>query len=224
MRILISDDHMVLRKGLIHILSDEYPGAVFIETSNAADSIKWLNNEIFDLLILDIFLQDRNGLEVLQEVKRLRPCLPVLVLSSAPEEQLAERVLKAGANGYLNKQAAGEEIINAIANILSGDKYVSDLLAERFADCFAPSERQHYDALSNREYSVLQLLLCGKSIKEIAHDLHVSPKSVSTYHLRIWNKLRVSNDIELFRYAMEHELAEMMVVPLECPCPFGKGV
>jgi two-component system, NarL family, invasion response regulator UvrY len=211
MRILIADDHGVLRKGLIQILSDEYSNAEFVEACTTPETLKCLSQGPWDVLVLDIFMPGRSGLEVLNEVARLYPGLPVLVLSSAPEEQLAIRVLKAGASGYLNKQAAAEELVNATAKVLSGGKYVSSTLAERLAEHLAPAEKPPHHRLSDREYTVLRLLVSGKSIKEIAGDLFLSPKTVSTFHTRIWDKLHVSNDIELVRYALAHGLAEKVI-------------
>jgi two-component system, NarL family, invasion response regulator UvrY len=213
MRILIADDHVALRKGLIQILSDEYPNAEFIEASNTMETVNWLSDKTCDILILDIFMPGRSGLEVLHEVNRLYPNIPVLVLSSAPEDQMAVRVLKAGARGYLNKQAATEDLVSAVAKVLSGGKYVSAALAERLAGQLTLSDRPLHHALSDREYTVLRLLVSGKSIKEIAYDLALSPKTVSTFHTRIWEKLRVHNDIELFRYAIAHELVEKGLKP-----------
>ena len=208
MKMLIADDHEVLRKGLIQILSDAYPNAEFAEASTTPETLKFLSHQPWDVLVLDIFMPGRSGLEVLSEVSRLYPNLPVLVLSSAPEEQLAIRVLKAGASGYLNKQAAAEQLVTAVAKVLSGKKYVSPPLAERLAEQLTLQEKPLHFRLSDREYTVLRLLVSGKSIKEIADDLSLSPKTVSTFHTRIWEKLLVHNDIELVRYALAHGLVE----------------
>lgn len=208
MKILIADDHAVLRKGLIQILSDACPNAEFAEASTTPETLKFLSHQAWDILVLDIFMPGRSGLEVLSEVNRLYPNLPVLVLSSAPEEQLAIRVLKAGASGYLNKQAAAEQLVTAVAKVLSGKKYVSPPLAERLAEQLTFQEKPLHYRLSDREFTVLRLLVSGKSIKEIADDLSLSPKTVSTFHTRIWEKLLVHNDIELVRYALAHGLVE----------------
>jgi two-component system invasion response regulator UvrY len=205
-RVLIADDHVVLRKGLMQILSEEYPDAQFVQASTTPETLRCLAQQSWDVLVLDIFMPGRSGLEVLYDVKRQHPNLPVLVLSSAPEEQLAIRVLKAGASGYLNKQAAPEELVTAVAKILSGGRYVSAAMAERLAAEISQPDRPPQDKLSDREYTVLQLLVAGKSIKEIADELSLSPKTISTFHTRIWEKLRVNNDVELVRYALEHGL------------------
>ncbi|HTY64181.1 MAG TPA: response regulator transcription factor [Acidobacteriota bacterium] len=208
MRVLIADDHAALRKGLIQIISDAYPNTEFIEASNTPNTIKLLLQGQYDLVILDIFMPGRSGLEVLHEAKGIKPSPPVLVLSSAPEDQMAIRVLKAGADGYLNKQAATEDLVLAVAKLVSGGRYVSSSLAEQLAGQLTTSDRPPHYTLSDREYTVLQLLVSGKSIKEIAFELSLSPKTVSTFHSRIWEKLHVNNDIELFRYAIEHNLTD----------------
>ncbi len=208
MRMLLADDHAILRKGLIQLLMEEFPEAQFGEASTTAETLDSLSQRAWDVLVLDIFMPGRGGLDVLQDVRRLYPSLPVLVLSSAPEEQLAARVLKAGAWGYLNKQAAPEELVKAIRKILAGGLYISAVLAERLAEELRqPAHRPLHDSLSDREFAVLRLLVVGKSVKAIASELSLSAKTISTYHTRIWQKLHVHNDIALIRYAIEHGLA-----------------
>jgi DNA-binding NarL/FixJ family response regulator len=205
-KILIADDHAVLRKGLIQILADAYPDAQCGETSSTPETIAALARGRWDVLVLDIFMPGRTGLDVLREVRQQHPGLPVLVLSSAPEEQLAVRVLRAGASGYLNKQAAPEELVRAVGRLRAGGRYVGSALAERLAAEIGRAGRTEADRLSDREFAVLQLLLAGRSLKEIAGELAVSAKTVSTYHTRIWEKLGVANDVELIRYALSHGL------------------
>jgi two-component system invasion response regulator UvrY len=207
MRILLADDHEVLRKGLRQILSDSYPDADFGETGNSADTLSLLSREDWDVLILDVFMPGRSGLEALHEARRDYPKLPVLVLSSAPDDQLALRVLKSGASGYLNKRAAAEELVKAVEKLISGGRYVSSETAELLAEESSRAASTPHSSLSNREFEVLRFLVSGKSIKEIASELCLSPKTVSCFHTRIWEKLRVQNDIEMMRYALEHELA-----------------
>lgn len=206
MNILIADDHAVLRKGLVQILAEDYPGAHFGEASTTAETLACLSLQPWDVLVLDIFMPGRTGLEVLHDVRRHHPNLPVLVLSSAPEEQLAVRVLKAGASGYLNKQAAPENLVLAVRKVLAGGRYVSAALAERLATEVSQAGGSPQDKLSDREFEVMQLLLAGRSLKEIAAEISLSPKTVSTFHTRIWEKLRVRSDVELVRYAQEHGL------------------
>ncbi len=207
MKIFLADDHECLRKGLVQILADAFPDARFGEASGAQETLDALERERWDVLVLDIFMPGRSGLEVLHEVRRSHPGLPVLVLSSAPEEQLAIRVLKGGARGYLNKQVAAEDLVGAVRKILAGGRYVSATLAERFAEDFGQAEGMPQDRLSDREYEVLRQLVAGRSIQDIARELSLSPKTISTYHTRIWEKLGVANDVELVRYALSHGLA-----------------
>jgi two-component system, NarL family, invasion response regulator UvrY len=206
MKILLADDHAVLRKGLIQILAEEFPGAQFGEASTTPETQEALSLQRWDVLVLDIFMPGLGGLEVLNNVKRHHPNLPVLVLSSAPEEQLAVRVLKAGAKGYLNKQAAPEELVKAVRRLLAGGRYVSATMAERLAAEISQMEKPLREELSHREYTVLRLLMAGKSIKDISTEMSLSPKTVSTFHTRIWQKLHLRNDVELIRYALEHGL------------------
>ena len=206
MKILIADDHALLRQGLILLLQEAYPGMHFGEAATTPETLAGLARERWDVLVLDIFMPGRTGLEVLHEARRLRPELPVLVVSSAPEEQMAVRVLKAGASGYLNKAMAAEELVRAIGRLLAGGRYVGPALAERLAAEISSSVRSPTGRLSDREFAVLHLLLAGRSIKEIAAELSLSGKTLSTYHTRIWEKLGVRNDVELVHYAVEHGL------------------
>lgn len=206
MNILIADDHELLRRGVIQVLADEYPDTHFTEASTTSETLTRLAQGDWALLILDIFMPGRSGLEVLSEIRRRPLAPPVLVLSSAPEDQMAIRVLKAGAKGYLNKQTAPEHLIEAVEKVLSGGRYVSSALAEQLALEIGQKERIPHFGLSNREYAVLQLLVAGRSISEIASELALSPKTISTYHTRIWEKLGVKNDIEMVRYAISNGL------------------
>lgn len=208
MKILIADDHSILRKGLMQILADEFPEAQFGEASNTPETLERLSREAWDMLVLDIFMPGRSGLEILGDVRRNHPNLPVLALSSAPEDQLAVRVLKSGARGYLNKQTAPEELVNAVRKVLSGGRYISTAVAEMVAAEINYTDGPSHEKLSDREYTVMQLLVAGKSIKAIADELSLSPKTVSTYHARIWGKLGVKNDVEMVRYAFEHGLVQ----------------
>jgi two-component system, NarL family, invasion response regulator UvrY len=208
MDILLADDHPVLRKGLVQVIRDGYPDARFGEAATTAETIEMLAARRWDVLVLDIFMPGRSGLDVLAEVRRTHPELAVLVLSGAPEEQLAVRVLRAGASGYLNKKTAPEELVHAIRRIRSGRRYVSPTVADRLVAELDDTSRGRHASLSDREYLVLQMFLNGKSIKEIADDLGLSPKTISTFHVRIWEKLRVKSDVEMIRYAVEHGMGE----------------
>lgn len=206
MNLLIADDHTLLRRGLLEILAEEFPDAVFGEAATTQETRDRLSERAWDVLVLDIFMPGRSGLEILEDIRRRRPRPAVLVLSSAPEEQLALRVLRAGANGYLNKQAAPEELVHAVRRLLEGRHYVSAGMAERLAAEAGQLQIPAHATLSNREFEVFQLLVSGRSLKEIAQQLSISAKTVSTFHIRIWEKLGVHNDVEMVRYAMEHGL------------------
>jgi two-component system, NarL family, invasion response regulator UvrY len=164
MRILIADDHAVLRKGLIQLLAAELENAQFGEASTTEETLDGLSRHSWDALILDLFMPGRGGLAVLDDVRRQHPKLPVLVLSTASEEQMAARVLKAGARGYLNKQVAAEKLVKAVKKVLAGGRYVSAAMAERLAENIGLADRPLYDGLSGRDYTVLQLLVAGKAI------------------------------------------------------------
>jgi DNA-binding NarL/FixJ family response regulator len=203
MRILIADDHALLRKGLIQVLVEEYPQAQFGEAGTTSETLQSLAMQHWDVLVLDIFMPGGSGLDVLQECARSYSRLPVLVLSSAPEEQLARRVLKAGASGYLNKQAAPEELVSAVKRVAAGRRYVSAALAERLLEeAVSPGSATKVDALSAREFAVLQGIMEGRSIKQIADELSISAKTVSTFHTRIWEKFGVRSDVEMIRHAI----------------------
>lgn len=201
-RILIADDHRVLREGVKQILADAFPGACFGEAGSLAEVLEQLPLKNWSAMLLDVFMPGRGGLEVLPLVRRSHPHVPVLVLSSAPEEQLATRVLRAGAAGYLNKQAAPEELVRALQKVIAGGRYISPALAERLAADASRGEVPPIEKLSAREFQVMQQLVEGKTIKEIAGELGLSVKTVSTFHTRIWAKLRVKNDVELVHYAI----------------------
>ena len=208
MRILIADDHAMLRQGLKQILLEGFPGADLIETGTTQETLDSLRQNPCDLIILDIFMPGRTGLEVLDIVRLEFPGLPVLVLSSAPEEQLAIRVLKAGASGFLNKQAAPEFLIQAVRKILEGGKYVSEAVAQNLAKEAGRANQLPHQTLSDREFQVMRLLVAGKTLKEVAAELCLSSKTISTFHTRIWQKLGVKNDVELVHYALHHRLVE----------------
>jgi DNA-binding NarL/FixJ family response regulator len=206
-RILIADDHAVLREGLKQILVEEFPAAEFRETGTTQETLDCLHSGEWDVLLLDVFMPGRSGLEVLQHARDTQPSLPVLVLSSAPEEQLAIRVLRAGASGYLNKQTAPERLVEAVRRVIAGGRYVSPSIAERLADELSRSSKLPHEALSDREFQVMHMIVSGKSLKEIASELSLSVKTISTFHTRIWEKLDVKNDVELVHYALEHGLS-----------------
>jgi DNA-binding NarL/FixJ family response regulator len=204
-RILITDDHAILRQGLKQILADEIADAKFGEAGDSAQTLILLNKETWDILILDINMPGRNGFEVLDEVRRHFPRLPILVLSSTPEDQLGLRAIRSGAAGYLNKQTAPEQLVDAVRTVLAGGQFISDALAQKIvANLRRDTDRPRHEALSDRELQVFKLTVAGKSQKEIAAELSLSAKTISTFHTRIFEKLGVKNDVELTRYAQEH--------------------
>jgi DNA-binding NarL/FixJ family response regulator len=208
-RVLIADDHPIVRQGLREILTARLGSVAVSEASDAGEAINSLMREDWDLVLLDINLPGRSGLEVLEEAKRLRPKTPVLVLTSYPEEQFAIRSFKLGASGYLTKQSAPDELITAVQRILAGGKYVTASLAERLAaNLGAGSDQAPHEALSNRELQVLRLVALGKSMKAIAGELALSEKTVATYRTRISEKTGLKTNVEIARYALKQGLVE----------------
>jgi two-component system, NarL family, invasion response regulator UvrY len=203
MKILIADDHEILRKGLQELLAQGLPEVTFGEAKDAEEVLEQVENDSWDLLILDITLPGRSGLDVLKDLKLREPELPVLVLSMHPETQYGKRVLKAGASGYMNKDTAPDELINAIRKVMSGRRYVSPVLAEKLAlDLGLGAEKLSHERLSDREIEVLRMLALGKSVSQIAEILHLSVTTVSTYRARILEKLNLTTTAELMHYAL----------------------
>lgn len=208
-KILIADDHPVVREGLRQILARSSDMAVGGEALNGQEVLEKIAAEEWDVIVLDIGMPGRDGLEVLKDIHREQPDLPVLVLSMYPEEQVAIRALKVGAAGYMNKETAPKELVHAIKKIYGGGKYVSPALAEKLASRLdSHAHNAPHEALSDREFQVFRLLASGKEVNEIAEQLFISVKTVRTYRDRIHEKLSVKNDVELARYAMKHGLAE----------------
>ena len=208
-RVLIVDDHAVVRRGLAEILARELQGAVCDEAGNAEQAITKVRCQDWDLLILDIAMPGRSGLDVLRDIKSEFRNLPVLIFSMHAEDQYARRMLKAGADGYLNKESPPEELVKAIKRILSGGRYVSPGLAEKLVlDLREDMLRPLHETLSNRELEVLRMIACGKTVSQIAEELCLSVPTVSTYRGRILEKLRMTNTVELIRYALANHLVE----------------
>jgi DNA-binding NarL/FixJ family response regulator len=210
MKILLTDDHAVVRHGLKQILADEFKQATFGEARNAQEALNKVWKEKWDVVVLDITMPGRSGLEVLREIKKTKPKLPVLVLSMHPEGQFAVRVLKRGASGYMTKESAPEELVGAIKKVLAGGRYVSPSVAEKLANYLSGGEAQKspQEKLSDREFQVLRLIASGKIVSEIAKDLSLSVKTISTYRARILEKMEMKNNAELMHYAMQHQLVE----------------
>ena len=207
MRILIVDDHAMVREGLKRILLDEFKDAEFGEAANATEALAQLWKKPWELVLLDVSMHGRTGLDVLKEIRTSASSVPVLVLSAHPEEQYAVRVLKAGAAGYLVKGSAPQELCRAARRVLSGGKYITPSLAEQLAAQVQASDRPAHESLSNREYQVMLLIAEGKAPKEIGDELSLSVKTVGTYRTRILEKLHLRNNAELMRYVLERDLS-----------------
>ena len=208
-RVLIADDHAIVRNGLRDILTTRLGKVAVSEAKDAREAIDLLIREDWDLVLLDINMPGRDGLEVLEEAKRLRPKTPVLVLTAYPEEQFAIRSFKLGASGYLTKQSATDELVTAVQRILAGGKYITASLAERLAvNLGGIDDQAPHEALSNRELQVLRLIAVGKSIKETAAEMALSEKTVATYRTRISEKTGLKTNVEIARYALKHGLVE----------------
>ncbi len=206
-KILIADDHPVVRQGLKQVLADESDMKVSGEAANANELLQKVRRESWDIVLLDITMPGRGGLEVLKDLRRERGKLPVLVLSMHPEDQFGVRVLKAGAAGYMTKYSAPEELVKAIRKVCAGGKYISPLLAEQLAARLDADEpRPPHEFLSDREYQVMCLIASGKKVGAIAKDLSLSVKTISTYRLRVLEKMLLKTNAELTRYAIERGL------------------
>jgi DNA-binding NarL/FixJ family response regulator len=209
MKILIADDHAVVREGLKQILTG-VPGATDIDdAANGLEVLEKINKKDYDVVILDISMPGKNGLEVLKELKITKPKIPVLMLSIYPEGQYAVRVLRAGASGYLTKDSATEELVNAVEKVFNGGKYITSSLAEKLASDFSPDgDKLPHENLSDREFEVFKMIAAAKSIKEIADKLFISVKTVSTYKARIYEKMNMNSNAEVTQYAFKNGLIE----------------
>jgi two-component system invasion response regulator UvrY len=207
MRILIADDHAVVRQGLKQILAAEFKQAVFGEASTGQQAMELAWRENWDVLVLDITMPGQNGLDVLKSIKKSRPRLPVLMLSMHPEDQFAVRMLKIGAAGYMTKESAPAELVGAVKKVVSGGRYVSPGLAEKMAAYLAIDvQSAPHERLSDREFVVLRLIASGKTVSTIAQELSLSVKTVSTYRTRILVKTGMQNSAELTHYAIQNQL------------------
>lgn len=210
MKILIVDDHAIVRRGLRQLLSDEFGDVQFGEAGNAAEALEQSHRAAWDVIILDISMPGRSGLDVLKEIKKEQPGVPVLVLSMHPEDQLATRALKAGASGYMTKESATEELVGAVSKVLAGGNYVSPNLAELLARDLGreTGDVDLHERLSDREYEVMIMIASGKSVSEIAEELSLSVKTISTYRTRVLDKVHMKSNAELARYAIKHGLVD----------------
>lgn len=208
MKVLIADDHAIVRRGLKDILADEYAAVSVGEARNAQEVFKLVEEQDWDIVVLDISMPGKSGLEVLKELKQARPKTPVLILTTYPEEQYAIRVLKAGAAGYMTKESAPEHLIDAIRKVTRGGRYISPALAELLvASVVADAGKPPHENLSDREYQVLCLIGSGKTVGQIADQLALSVTTVSTYRARILEKMGMKTNAELTHYAISNKLA-----------------
>lgn len=207
-KILIADDHPVVREGLKQIISKASDLNVAGEALDGTQVLDMIAKEDWDVIVLDIGMPGRDGLEVLKEIKRQKPKLPVLILSIYPEEQIAVRTFKIGASGYMNKEAAPKELVNAIRKIYNGGKYVSAALAEHIVADLESEDKKPHELLSDREFQVMRMIASGKNVDEIADELFISVKTVRTYRDRILEKLKLKNDVEIARYAINNKLMD----------------
>ncbi|HEV2455743.1 MAG TPA: response regulator transcription factor [Verrucomicrobiae bacterium] len=209
MKILLTDDHAVVRQGLKLILADRFKRAVFGEARNTQEALARVGKENWDVAVLDVTMPGRSGLEALKEMKRLRPQMPVLVLSMHPEDQFAVRMLKAGAAGYLTKESAGNELVGAIEKVVGGGRYISASLAERMASYLdLDVQKAPHERLSDREFLVLRMIASGKTVSQIARELFLSVKTISTYRARVLEKMDMQNNAELTHYALQKSLVD----------------
>jgi DNA-binding NarL/FixJ family response regulator len=204
LKILTIDDHEVVRRGLKEMFTEE--SATFGEACSGAEAVALARKQSWDIAVLDISLGGRNGLEVLGDLKQLRPRMPVLILSMHAEEQYAVRAFKAGASGYINKASSGEELREAILKIVKGGQYVGPALAEKIVLKLAQPEKVPHESLSNRELEVLCSIASGKTVKETASTLSLSEKTISTYRRRILDKMDMKTNAELTHYAIRNGL------------------
>jgi two-component system, NarL family, invasion response regulator UvrY len=207
-KILIADDHSVVREGVKHILSD-MPEAVISEAGNGQEVLEAMRKKEYDLILLDIAMPGKDGLDILKDIKTEKPQTKVLILSMFPEEQYALRALKSGASGYLTKESIPEELINAIRKVLRGGKYISSDFSDKLLTSLdSDVEKPVHETLSNREYQVMRMIASGKTISEIADELFLSVKTVSTYRTRILEKMNLKNNAEVMHYAVRNGIIE----------------
>jgi DNA-binding NarL/FixJ family response regulator len=206
-RVLIADDHAVVREGLKQIVSETHDKQVAGEAGTGHDVLDFVRHRECDLVVMDLAMPGKDGLEMLKELKLLAPRLPVLILSVYPEDQYAVRLLRAGAAGYLTKESAPEELVAAIRKVSRGGRYVSEALAEQLAVLVgAPTDRPPHEALSDRELRVMLLIASGKTVSEVADLLCLSVKAISTYRTRALEKMHMRNNAEFSFHAVKHGL------------------
>ena len=207
--ILMVDDHSIVREGLRRIIEEKEEMKVASEATTGEEALHLISKEIFDIVLLDISMPGKNGLQTLKEIKKYKSTIPILMLSMHAEEQYALRAIKAGASGYLTKDSAPEQLVIAIKKVCSGRKYISPEVAELLAtDLYHKENKQSHEYLSDREFEIMKLLVKGHSARKMATALSISDKTVSTYRSRIMKKMHMSNISELIHYAIENNLVD----------------
>lgn len=208
--VLVVDDHTLIRKGLKQLLEDTDDIRVTGEAESGMQAVRMARTQHYDLILLDITLPDKYGIDILRQLKMQSPTLPVLILSMHPEEQYALRSIKAGASGYMSKQSAPSQLVTAIRQVASGRKYISSELAQQLANDLTQDKQQEvsHKILSNREYQTLCLMASGKSLSEMADIMSLSAKTVSVYRARMLEKMHLKNNAEAVRYAINNHLID----------------
>lgn len=208
-RILVVDDHSIVHQGLTFILDKSHNMEIVAKCTNGADAMNWLSENDCDVALVDIAMPGMSGIDLLKQLRKDKPQLPVLILSAYPEDQYAVRLIKAGASGYLNKECVPDEVVNAVHSVVNGKKYISPAVAEILASEVAkPEGKLPHETLSNREYQIFLLFASAKTISGIASALKLSTNTVSTYRKRILEKMHLSNNAELMRYAVDNNLIQ----------------
>jgi two-component system, NarL family, invasion response regulator UvrY len=206
MNILVADDHAIVRKGLIELLREEFPKCEIFEAVNSNEVMQQIKNHAMDIVLLDISMPGRNGMETLKQMRTNGVKTPVLMLSMHPEDQFAIRALKAGASGFMNKEAATDQLLTAVHSLLKGKKYIPYAIAEKLLESSDHGNKPLHELLSDRELDVLQKIASGKTVSEIADDLSLSVNTISTYRARLLDKLGLTSNAALARYAIDHNL------------------
>jgi two-component system, NarL family, invasion response regulator UvrY len=209
MRILIADDHPIVRQGMGQLLIKEFPDAAIDEADSGLQATQMVRDQDYAIVLLDLSLPDKSGLDCLEDFKRLRPAMPVLVLSMYEESQFASRVMKAGASGYLHKQRAAAEILNAVRKVLSGGQYLSAAYAEQLAlAAMRGDEGPPHERLTQHEFRIMRLIASGKTVSEIAEQLNRSAKTISSHRVRILEKMNMKTNAELTHYCVKNQLVD----------------
>jgi DNA-binding NarL/FixJ family response regulator len=208
-RLLIVDDHAIVRRGLRQVVAESADIEVAAEAGSSQEAIRLLREHSIDVVLLDISLPDKNGIETLKQIKRDKPGLPVIMLSMHAEDEFGVRALKAGASGYVNKQSAHDQLVAAIRQVAAGRRYINPELAEELARSIGePSDKKPHELLSDREFDTLRMLAGGKTLAEIAETLSISPKTVSVYRTRLLAKMKLKNNAEIAHYAVKNGLID----------------